>query len=223
MTPASRSFLWATGVGLLAGLAAMWRYPGGTFRDRVAAHYSLTQNFLSDLGMTVSYAGQSNKAGAALFVLSLSLLIVGLGGVLALRASSFARGSRSRGYARAAMTAAAIACACFLGVALTPENRVMGLHVAFTHAAFDLLPVAALMMMLAAHAEEETGEVPIWIVLTAALAAYAWLINWGPSARTVSGHTTQVIAQKAITVTLIGGLLYIHLRSRVRRVTPPAL
>lgn len=59
---------------------SMLQYPGGTPLDSSTRGYSISQNFLSDLGMTVAYNGQSNGLGAALFVLSLLLLVVGLGG-----------------------------------------------------------------------------------------------------------------------------------------------
>ena len=55
-------------------------------------------------------------------------------------------------FAYAAAIAGALDCACFVGVALTPENRAMPLHVAFTLAAFRILPVVALLVALAAWA-----------------------------------------------------------------------
>jgi len=42
----------------LLGFGAMVRYPGGDPLASSAMRYSLTRNFLSDLGMTVGYNGR---------------------------------------------------------------------------------------------------------------------------------------------------------------------
>ena len=68
----------AVGLAALAAamcVTAMLLYPGGTPLDRAASGYSLTQNFLSDLGMTTSYGGGSNRGGATLFVFSILALV----------------------------------------------------------------------------------------------------------------------------------------------------
>src|SRR3954468_20007814 len=93
---------WIVGASILFALGAMLCYPGGTPLDASTVRYRITQNFLSDLGMTVAYNGQSNRLGASLFVGSLLLLLIGLGTCLLtiVRLSSAARASRP--WARAA-------------------------------------------------------------------------------------------------------------------------
>jgi hypothetical protein len=110
--------------GLAAG--AIIRYPGGTPLDRAAAGYSFTANFLSDLGMTVAYDGESNRLGAALFVASLLTMVIGLGWSLAAIVHLLAHESASRRWASLGALVGLLACAAFAGVAVTPENRVMG-------------------------------------------------------------------------------------------------
>ena len=53
---------------------AMFLYPGGTLRDSHTIGYSFSQNFLSDLGMTVTHGTQSNRLGARIFTASFGLL-----------------------------------------------------------------------------------------------------------------------------------------------------
>ena len=80
--PAIRAFShaqWASLTASLLGVVAMIRYPGGTGLEHDTPRYQLTQNFLSDLGMTVAYNGQPNRIGALLFVISLVVLIIGFG------------------------------------------------------------------------------------------------------------------------------------------------
>ena len=51
-------------LALLLGGVSMLLYPGGTVLDDSTRGYSLTRNFLSDLGSTVTYGGASNATGA---------------------------------------------------------------------------------------------------------------------------------------------------------------
>ena len=41
-------------------IIAVLAYPGSTYRDSLSPGYSFTQNFLSDLGRTVSFSGEVN-------------------------------------------------------------------------------------------------------------------------------------------------------------------
>ena len=85
-SPMSAAFLraqWTAAGATVAGIIAMFLYPGGTARDHASAGYSIANNYLSDLGMTVAWDGQPNRIGAALFVTSMVLLMVGMGGALA--------------------------------------------------------------------------------------------------------------------------------------------
>src|SRR3569833_1767304 len=86
---------------IVAG-GAMLRYPGGTALDATTSGYSLSHNFLSDLGMTVAYNHEPNRLGAAVFVVSLLLLVVGLGSVAAVIARFLAIDAASRRWVRVA-------------------------------------------------------------------------------------------------------------------------
>jgi hypothetical membrane protein len=64
----SRRARWTVGFASVLAIGAMTRYPGGTVLDRTSPGYSLSRNFLSDLGMTVAYDRLPNRLGAGLFV-----------------------------------------------------------------------------------------------------------------------------------------------------------
>jgi hypothetical membrane protein len=53
---------------------AVWAYPGGTPLGSKTAGYSFFENYLSDLGMTRTWAGDSNLLSSGLFNYSLLLL-----------------------------------------------------------------------------------------------------------------------------------------------------
>ena len=202
---------WSVFVAFICGAVAMLLYPGGTPLSRTTSGYSLTQNFLSDLGMTVAYDGRPNTIGAVLFVVSLLVLIVGLGGSLLefVRLNSTTSGARV--WARAAAVAAVLSAMSFVGVAFTPENSAMSLHVNFTLFAFRVLPIAAICMGIATT---QSGAFPrrvavTWALTAVALMAYVGLLNFGPEGDTVSGLRVYVVAQKLITVIVAGAVFYL--------------
>ena len=106
----ARRAQWIVAAATAIAIAAAFRYPGGTALDTTTSGYSPARNFLSDLGMTVAYNHEPNRAGAAFFVVSLLLLVVGLGGVVAAVARFLAGDARSRLWAR--LAAAALLAAC---------------------------------------------------------------------------------------------------------------
>ena len=201
MTTFSRT-RWAITIATLLAIGAMLRYPGGTPRDPATSGYTFLQNFLSDLGMTVAYDGRSNRLGALLFVSSLGILIVGLGSALLAIVKLHSRHPASRRLARAAAVVGVLVCASFVGVAATPENRVMALHVQFTLFAFRAFPAGALFFALASFADPAFPRrvTVAWLVLTLVLAAYVVMLGWGPNVMTTHGLGIQVAAQKIVTV-----------------------
>lgn len=210
MTSAFVRAQWTAAAATLAGIAAMFLYPGGTARDQSTVNYSITTNFLSDLGMTVAWNGQPNKLGATLFVLSMALLVVGMGGALAGFVRLYALTPKGRRFAYAAAVTGAIDCACFTGVALAPENSAMSLHVALTLAAFRILPLVALLLTLAARATPSSPKstTTAWAALTAVLTAYAGMLQGGAWTATPTGFAAQVIAQKVVAIVMVSVVVW---------------
>jgi hypothetical membrane protein len=194
----------------VCALLAMSRYPGGTQLDAHTVGYTFDRNFLSDLGMTVAYDGRGNALGSALFVLSMGAMVIGFGSGLWPVIRSYAARAESRRAAQAALIAALVVCVAFVGVALTPEDRVMGWHVRFTRLAFQVAPLVPTLMTVAAAREERSarGTVAAWGLLAMVMLAYALLITFGPPTSTADGLRTMVLAQKAVTL-VAGGLLLV--------------
>src|SRR5262245_29674150 len=138
----------AVAVAVALGLGAMLRYPGGTLLDPGSRGYSLTGNFLSDLGMTVAHDGRANALGALLFVLSLLLLIVALGAGALRCIRRYLHIPRSRRWALGAAGLALLTSTAFVGVAVTPENLVLPLHVSATILAWRAFAVAAALVTM---------------------------------------------------------------------------
>ena len=208
---------WALGIAIALGLISMMLYPGGTGLTTSTVRYSLQQNFLSDLGMTVAYNGQPNLRGAVCFVAALLLLLGGAVGVLIELVKMCSVSPRGRKLARAAVVTALCACFAFVGVAFTPENRLMAAHIDFTFWGFRIAPVATLMLILAAvNNPAVPGHVTrLLALLTAAFAAYAAILEWGPDPSSAYGLHFQVVAQKAIACVAVS--MFLALSGAIRR------
>ena len=207
---------------LTLSISAMWCYPGGTALDHKSTGYSLTQNFLSDLGMTVAYNGASNALGALLFVLSVLASVIGLGGAILGFVRLCAQTPQARRWAWSAATIGLLACLAFVGVAATPENHAMPLHVRFTLVAFRALPLAALCLTVAATQSRaaqspaaQTRDVMALSVMTCVLALYAVDMTWGPSVATLDGLRIQVIAQKVVSIVIGAVTMYLSVRAEL--------
>ena len=130
---------------------------------------------------------------------------------------------RSRWFAWGACAIGALAGAAFVGVAFTPENRFIELHVQSTLLAWQLVPVASAFLMLAAvFANGVTrAATAILVVLTAVLVAYVVMLHWGPSISAPPGLKIAVIAQKIVTLVLVGAVLLLSVYTERR--TPDAV
>jgi len=198
----------------LAALAAMALYPGGTTHDPTTHGYSVLNNFMSDLGMTVAYGGRPNRFGAALFVFALCAVVVGVGWSLVVFIRLCEQSTESRPYTRIAKVVGALVAALYIGVALTPENRQMGLHLQFTLWAFRLFPIGAVVL---AVASQKARFLPLdvavgWALLSVILVAYVIVLDWGPRLSTPAGLTTQVVAQKVVAFAIMSFFYFLCLR-----------
>ena len=197
---------WSIVLATIMAIGAAVLYPGGTLHDPSRRWYSLVENFLSDLGMTVAYDGRSNRSGALLFVLALCVVVIGLGRALLEFVRLYSTSPSARPYAVAAGAVGLLVSTSFIGVAVTPENRVLGLHVQFTFFAFRVFPLLTLLLAVASFKSNMfPGSVAVaWAVLTVVLAIYAIILTWGPTVATPGGLVTQVIAQKTVAITAMG-------------------
>ena len=206
---------WAVAIAVALAIGSMLRYPGGTALDPASRGYSLWRNFLSDLGMTVAWDRRPNALGAALFVASLGILVLGLGGCLVGVVRVYSTSKSARRFARAAAAVGLLVCAAFVGVAVTPENRVMSLHVGVTLFAFRAFPILSFLLLVATL---RSGVFPrgvsiAWAALTAVLTAYVAVLGWGPSLTTANGLTFQVVAQKIVVVVALSVFVYISVEA----------
>lgn len=201
---------------VLVGLAMAF-YQGGTWWDPTAPGYTLSRNFLSDLGMTRAFSGATNYVSCALFTIALASL--GLG--LVPFAWSWRRFAFARGRAGAAGHASAvIGTLCglaFAGIGITPFDLALHTHNALVLVGFGLLPVyiGALGVLLWRNGHRG-ALLASSVGYLAVVLGYAALIFFGPTLATPDGHRLQVVGQKIIAGASIAHILILSTITRAR-------
>ena len=185
---------------------AMAVYAGGSPWHPDAPGYGITDNFLSDLGMTRTWAGHTNTTSSILF--GVALASVGLALIAfswTWRQFAFEHG-RAR-FAGAASTVLGTASGiAFTGIACTPFDRLLFWHNAFVLGGFALLLgyVIALAVVMARNGA--TGvQTAVNLAYVVLVLGYVVLIFFGPRLDTETGHRTQVVGQKAVA---LGSMLH---------------
>lgn len=184
----------------------MWCYAGGNYWDLGAPGYGITRNFLSDLGMTHTWAGRSNTPSMVLF--SIALATVGV--ALILFAWSWQRYAFEHRRARFAGGASAVlgtlSGIAFVGIACTPFDIALNAHNTFVFAAFSMLLgyVIALAVVMARNGATR-AQTAVNLAYVLLVLGYVALIFFGPRLHTEHGHRVQVVGQKIVA---LGSMLH---------------
>lgn len=180
-------------------IIAMFLYAGGTYLEPEASGYNFFYNFFSDLGRTVNYAGESNTPSLILWTIAM-----GLGGLsiatFFVASIRYCRQSRSLVPSILSGFFGVISGASFIGVAFTPADVALDWHVNFVQIAFLSFLAASILYIptIVLHHQLPNKYTLIFIVFTAVLGGYVWLLFFGPSPETESGRLIQVTGQKIV-------------------------
>ena len=132
---------------ICAVLIAMYCYPGGNIHDPAQSGYSMTHNFLSDLGGYESRSGSVNFLSAFFFNTSMFLFLgVGIGFLLVPRL--FQDDPMNYRLAIVGSIFFLLGNAFFAGVGLTPHDLYLDLHLFFALNAFRLLIPGSLLYLI---------------------------------------------------------------------------
>ena len=197
-------------------VAAMLVYPGGAVYDRDSGGYLFFQNFFSDLGATRTYSGRSNTTAHVLFIIALGCVGLAMIGFSTTWRTIAARRGAGRGFGRVAQAAAIVSGLGFIGIAVTPWDRVLDAHNAFVKLAFGVLLIFILCTLsLQLRNEWPGGFVAVNVTYLIVLAIYVLVLFAGPGLGSRSGLEFQVAAQKII---VYGSILNIAVQAEgVRR------
>lgn len=222
MSPASAHrragiLLYAAAQFVVLVALGMWQYAGGTWADRSTHGYTFTANFLSDIGATRSWSGESNVVSSVLFGIALGSLgaaVIAFAG--AWRAFAFERG-RARFAGIAAQVFATTSGAAFVGIAVTPANLALDLHNGFVIAAFGLLlGFAASMTILTWKNGATRTRLATSVAYLVLVAAYAFVVAGAvrPGGSDEHRLAVLVVSQKIVAGASIVYIAYLTLATR---------
>ncbi len=211
VTDSRRAFGLVAGACVLfvvATLAAMAIYPGGSVANPQGSGYSFFNNFFSDLGQTRTLSGAPNLACMALFATALIVVALGLGLFFVALARLYSRRTAVC-WARVAAFFGIVTGVCFLGVAATPWNLYLAAHNEFVHWAFRSFLGAAVASIAAILSETGFPRrfASVFGGFALILLAYVLLLALGPKPNTPDGARIQAVGQKIIVYSSILAVL----------------
>ena len=133
---------------IILNLFSMILYPGGNINNPNQEGYSLSYNFFSDLGTTISYSNDSNLISCILF--NFSLCLIGLSfSILFFKLKSIFKEDKLLSII--ASICGVLSGFAYIGVAFTPANLYLDvygnpwLHIFFAHWAFRLVFISSIL------------------------------------------------------------------------------
>jgi hypothetical membrane protein len=209
--------LWGCGLFILLTVLAMFLYPGGTFSDPASPGYSFFENFFSDLGMSVSHAGQANTSSRAIFTLALAMVGLGLIFFFLAFPQFFAAEKTTQILSKLGSGFGILSGISFIGVAFTPHNLYLDAHTEFVLWAFRLFPLAVLCYtFVMRRSNYDRRAVLVFGIFFGLLVAYLLLLEFGPSLTTYAGMLIQATGQKIIVYASITSIMLQALIARSR-------
>jgi hypothetical membrane protein len=183
--------------------AAMFRYPGGTWRNRSTPGYSFFENSLSDLGATVAWSGKPNTGSPIFFAAGFGLAALAGAGCLVALVQLYSASRASRWLSRGACTFGLISSAGVIAAALTPWDRYQALHHQFVFLAAGAFTLASTCIAWAAALHDSCPrKVSIgWLLL--ATAFVAWLAAAGHAPRSDQDVILSASLQKLVVTAML--------------------
>jgi len=201
--------LYSSAQFVVLSFGAMLFYPGGAMYQPGARRYLFFENFFSDLGATVTRRSQSNLAAMILFAVGLTSVGIGLGLASPTWKRVIARKNRMMFFGHAAEVLSLLAAICYVGIAVTPWNLMLGLHMFFVQGAFTLLlGFVVCLTLLELQNDWPVRYITSNVLYVIVLSLYVFVLFDGPNLETLPGLVFQVTAQKIIVYTSILNLAY---------------
>ena len=179
-------------------------YPGSTHSDKTTLTYSLTHNFLSDLGLTIVYSDAQNFISSTLFAFATTSVCVGLITYFLVMPSIVHSGKFSLRLSQIGSIAGMLCGLAFMGVGFTPYNYYPDEHIFVVKLGFQLFLVVMLLHSLAILKNEvglSKKLIGIYMLFMTILCYYIYLLNWGPPIKEGNNLEIHVVWQK---ITVLG-------------------
>ena len=176
---------------------AIFLYPGGTLHNKDANYYLFTQNFFSDLGITISHSGENNFLSCILF--NNSLIICGI--TFTMMFYKIKNIFENKILTYFATFFGICGGMSYIGVALTPSNLYLDEHIFFAHSIFRFLSIASLFYSIIIFKTKDFDNKYGYGFILFGIMIFLYVIvsELGPDPRTSHfALVLQAIAQKII-------------------------
>ena len=183
-------FLFCVGMG-------MYFYPGSTYHNYETTGYLFSQNFLSDLGNTITYGGDNNFHSSILFNMSLVF-----GGITYMIFYFLIKDLfNSNLTAKLGSLTGILGAICFIGVALTPADLFLDAHILFNMWLFRFFLLSTLCYSWLMYKTDDINNYYLSgnLIFIIFLVLYILILLYAPSPH--ESHTAlvfQAISQKII-------------------------
>jgi len=192
-----RQVLW---LFMFLNIASMLLYPGSTYRDNLTSGYSFTENFLSDLGRTLTFSGEVNFLSSQLF--NMSLILAGAVFTLFyLHVRKVFNLEKQRTLAFIGSFFGILGGFSLLGVGLTPADLYLDLHIICANWFFRFMCLASLFytVVIFLHPRVKNKYASGYMIFTISILLYILVSELGPDAKTSQfSLVLHVVSQKII-------------------------
>ena len=192
-----RQVLW---LFILLNIASMLLYPGSTYRDNLTTGYSFTENFLSDLGRTLTFSGELNFLSSQLF--NMSLILAGAVFTLFyLHVRKVFNLEKQRTLAFIGSFFGILGGLSLLGVGLTPADLYLDIHIICANWLFRFMCLASLFyaVVIFLHHRIKNKYASGYMIFTISILLYILVSELGPDAKTSQfSLVLHVVSQKII-------------------------
>ena len=196
---------------IIFNLIGMQLYPGGTIHNPESEKYQLTQNFFSDLGRVVAHNGVQNFHSSLIF--NLTLLIIGITFSIFYTAlpELFSYSKVNHFIAKIGTIFGLLGGLSFVGVALTPSDLYLDLHILFANGIFRMALATSLCFGIVIYRSDVFPSKYAfgYVFFALFLVMYIAVSEFGPSAReSEAAMIFQVVMQKLIVVVFLLSVVY---------------
>ena len=185
---------------VILNISSMLLYPGSTYRDHLTLGYSFTENFLSDLGRTLTFSGEINFLSSWFFNMSLVLA----GGIFALFYLHVRKAFNVENLRTLAFIGSffgILGGLSLAGVGLTPANLYLDLHIICANWLFRFMFVASMFytIVIFYHPVFENKYAGGYLAFSITILIYILISELGPGPKVSHfALVLQVVSQKII-------------------------
>ena len=201
----------ATVIFVLLLAVAMSVYPGGTENDIATEGYIFSQNYISDLGRTISPSGDNNMVSFMIFLAAFGVMTAAFFNYYYKMHTFYISSYHMNSNALKLGTFFGMCTSlCFIGVALTPANMNMKDHIMFAEWLFRFLFASTCLHAFAFYQKKETLLMLSFAHLLMAIGTGLYILFSDLKFNSLffdDIHKAEVISQKLIVGFLITGIL----------------